>query len=189
MTDNERAGRDRTRHRRSGEGSPALGLRIRKFREERGLSQEVLAHRIDRSPGWMLDVENGRTDPLHSDLVNIAEVFEFSVVQLLADGTAEASDPQPVLASCTLDTSPHAFVGNPDGSLLDGMAALTRSYVLLHNTVAPLAVRMAIARHFEDLTALALKPHTPSTSARVCSLAAQTAILSSLPQLLSVTRW
>jgi transcriptional regulator with XRE-family HTH domain len=174
--DNGRPGRSRIRHRRSGEGSPALGLRIRKFREERGLSQEVLAHRIDRSPGWMLDVENGRTDPLYSDLVNIAEVFEFSVVQLLGEG-AEAPDPRPVLSSCTFDKSPDAFVGRPAGALLDGMAALTRSYVLLHNTVAPLAVRMAIARHFESLTALALKSCPPAISARVRSLAAQTAIL------------
>ena len=84
----------------------------------------------------------------------------------------------PVVAGPTvLDPGRHALVGSPDGSLLDGMAALTRSYVLLHNTVAPLAVRTAITRHFEDLTALTLKSHAPSSSATIRSLAAQTAIL------------
>ncbi|TMC04974.1 MAG: DUF4062 domain-containing protein [Chloroflexi bacterium] len=84
----------------------------------------------------------------------------------------------PVVAGPTvLDSGRRAFVGSPDGPLLDGMAALTRSYVLLHNTVAPLAVRTAIARHFEDLAALTLKSHAPSSSATIRSLAAQTAIL------------
>ncbi len=176
MTDNGRPGRKGARHRRSAEGSPALGLSIRKLRQERGLSQEILAHRVDRSPGWMLLVENGKADPLHSDLVNIAEVLEVDVVQLLKN-EVDASRPHLIPGSVALDAARHAFAGYPDGQLLDGMAALTRNYLHLHNTVSPLAVRLAIARHFDDLTALALKSYSSPTSARMRSMAAQTAIL------------
>jgi hypothetical protein len=45
------------------------------------------------------------------------------------------------------------LLGAPDTRLLDGMAALTRNYLQLHNTVAPSAVSMAIGRHFDDLAA------------------------------------
>jgi Domain of unknown function (DUF4062) len=76
-----------------------------------------------------------------------------------------------------LDTPIPLHAGAPDPQLLDGMAALTRNYLHLHNTVSPSAVRAAIARHFDDLTALALRSHWPSTAARIRSMSAQTAIL------------
>lgn len=76
-----------------------------------------------------------------------------------------------------LDTPIPLHAGAPDPQLLDGMAALTRNYLHLHNTVSPSAVRAAIARHFDDLTALALRSHSPSMAARIRSMSAQTAIL------------
>lgn len=69
------------------------------------------------------------------------------------------------------------FVSSADGRVLDGLDALTMNYLRLHNTVSPSAVRSAIGRHFEDLTALALRSHGPATAARVRSMAAQTGIL------------
>jgi hypothetical protein len=69
------------------------------------------------------------------------------------------------------------LTGPIDPRLLDGLAALTRSYVRLHNTVSPAAVRQAITSHFDELAKLALRSQPPSTAAEVRSLAAQTAIL------------
>jgi hypothetical protein len=79
--------------------------------------------------------------------------------------------------SVVLDPARLAFAGSPDAQLLDGMRALTRSYVTLHNTVSPSAVRLAITRHFDDLTALALRSRQSSVAERARTMAAQTAIL------------
>src|SRR5262249_20683883 len=75
------------------------------------------------------------------------------------------------------DIARQGHMGNPDEQLLDGLAPLTRHYLKSHNTVAPPVVRSAITRHIEDLTALGLRAHSPTTSARLRSLAAQAAIL------------
>jgi transcriptional regulator with XRE-family HTH domain len=176
VMDNGRAGKKQSRHRRTAEGSPDLGLRIRKLRVERGLSQEILAHRVGRSPGWMLMVENGKADPVHSDLVNIANVLNVTIVQLLETGTHD-SRLHPISHLVELHTARHAFPGDRDGQLLDGMATLTRSYLHLHNTVSPWAVHAAIVRHFDDLTTLALRSYSSTTSGRILSMAAQAAIL------------
>jgi hypothetical protein len=82
-----------------------------------------------------------------------------------------------VIGPVVLDMARNRFGGTPDDRLLDEMAALTRSYLHLHNTVAPAAVRMAIARHFDDLTVLGLKSRSSSISRRIRSMTAQTAIL------------
>ncbi len=71
-------------------------------------------------------------------------------------------------------------VGPVDPRLLDGMAALTKSYVGLHNTVSPKAVRQAIMSHFDTLAGLALQSNPPSVAARLRSLAGQTAILAGM---------
>jgi transcriptional regulator with XRE-family HTH domain len=70
--------------------SRSLGDRVRKYRNRLGLSQEALAHRIGRSEGWMLLVENGRADPAYSDLLHLAEVLQVETIQLIED-EAESS--------------------------------------------------------------------------------------------------
>src|SRR5690348_8828380 len=82
-----------------------------------------------------------------------------------------------VMGPVILYMARNRFAGTPDDRLLDEMGALTRSYLNLHNTVAPAAVRMAIARHFDDLTLLGLRSRSSSISRRIRSMAAQTAIL------------
>jgi transcriptional regulator with XRE-family HTH domain len=85
-----------------------LGLRIRKFRNQLGLSQEALAHRVGRSEGWMLQVENGRTDPVYSDLVNLATALNVDISQLVdPHGTAA------VLQTAMASSPPHRSV-RPD---------------------------------------------------------------------------
>src|SRR6266568_8395870 len=83
MSDKQRPKVKRTRNRRQRTGDVPLGDRIRKFRMQLGLSQEQLAQRIDRSEGWMVDVENGRADPSYSDLINLASALKQHISQLL----------------------------------------------------------------------------------------------------------
>jgi tetratricopeptide (TPR) repeat protein len=85
----------------------------------------------------------------------------------------------PMLLSGIVRIEPERLTlpGPVDPRLLDGLAALTRSYVRLHNTVSPAAVRQAITSHFDELAKLALRSQPPTTAAEIRSLAAQTAIL------------
>lgn len=80
------ASTDSTRER----GNRELGLRIRRRRNQLGLSQEALAHRVGRSEGWLLQVENGRTDPAYSDLVNLAAALELDTPQLIQSATTSS---------------------------------------------------------------------------------------------------
>jgi transcriptional regulator with XRE-family HTH domain len=54
----------------------AIGQRIRKAREERGLSQMQLAERIERRQAAVSDMENGRMQPDATTLVVMAQVLE-----------------------------------------------------------------------------------------------------------------
>src|SRR5215472_14173326 len=90
MSEKERSSIKRTRKRRQRTGDVPLGDRVRKFRTQLGLSQEQLAQRIERSEGWLIDVENGRADPSYSDLLNISGVLKQHVSQFLPDAPTTA---------------------------------------------------------------------------------------------------
>jgi predicted transcriptional regulator len=55
-----------------------LGLRVRKARERRGLSQKSVARLAGHCERYILDLENGRVDPRLGDLVDIARAFSAS---------------------------------------------------------------------------------------------------------------
>ncbi len=61
-----------------------LGNRIRKERQIRGITQEMLAEKIDISVNFMSLIENGRNMSVET-LVKIAETLGVSVDYLLSD--------------------------------------------------------------------------------------------------------
>jgi len=63
----------------------AIGQRIRKFRRACGLSQEVLAERVDISVTHMSHIETGHTKLSLPVLVALAAVLETSTDDLLYD--------------------------------------------------------------------------------------------------------
>jgi transcriptional regulator with XRE-family HTH domain len=69
------------------EPQPALGQAIRRFRTERGLSQEELGHLAEIHPTWISHIESGRTNPAWGTVRRIAGVFELplSAIVLLAE--------------------------------------------------------------------------------------------------------
>lgn len=85
VTDQERTNGKRTRTRRRTTGDSALGLRVRKARLRAGLSQECAAHQVERSDRWLLQVENGQTDPTYGDLVRLAPVLRVDLHQLVLE--------------------------------------------------------------------------------------------------------
>ena len=66
----------------------ALGQRIRSIRTKKGISQMVLAERIDRSAAYMSYVENGYKSCSLDTLVLVANELNVSTDDLLVDSLA-----------------------------------------------------------------------------------------------------
>ena len=66
----------------------ALGQRIRNIRTKKGISQMVLAERIDRSAAYMSYVENGYKSCSLDTLVLVANELNVSTDDLLVDSLA-----------------------------------------------------------------------------------------------------
>ncbi|WP_234120194.1 helix-turn-helix domain-containing protein [Clostridium hydrogenum] len=52
--------------------SPEIGIKIRKLRKQKNLTQKELAFRINKSNGYLSDIENGNKLPSINVLYNIA---------------------------------------------------------------------------------------------------------------------
>jgi transcriptional regulator with XRE-family HTH domain len=182
-------------------GSTALGDRIRKFRVKLSMSQVALAQRVGRSEGWLVQVENGRADPGHGDLLNIAAVLNVDISDLVPaqrttapTGTAGSTphDPtamahrkgdqavQPAQGRLVDDerltfalTHPHQI----DRQSIDDLAALTRLYASQAQSMAPGALMAVVAALMQRLRALLAGSQTASVRQRLQALYAENATM------------
>lgn len=84
----------------------AIGARVRRFRKERGLTQQALAELSDQEPSNISHIERGATKLGLPTIVSIANALGVTVDDLLCDSLTssrdafarEASD---LLADCT----------------------------------------------------------------------------------------
>lgn len=60
-----------------------LSVRLKRLREERGLTQEKLAKRSGVSHGYLARLEIGMHDPSLSTLAKLAKALKVSVAELL----------------------------------------------------------------------------------------------------------
>lgn len=63
----------------------AIGSRIRKYRLERGLTQEIVTEYADLTPAHYSHIERGNTKPSLPTLLRIANVLDVSIDDLLCD--------------------------------------------------------------------------------------------------------
>ena len=63
----------------------AIGVRIRRFRKARGLTQQALAERSNQEPSNVSHIERGATKLSLPTMVNIANALEVTVDQILCD--------------------------------------------------------------------------------------------------------
>lgn len=73
--------------RRSDQPQPALGKAIRQLREERGMTQEALAHAAGVTVGHLSTIERGYSNPTWGTVKGIAEALDVALgrLALLAD--------------------------------------------------------------------------------------------------------
>lgn len=63
----------------------AIGIRIRRFRKERGLTQQTLAELSNQEPSNISHIERGATKLSLPTIVSIANALELTVDDLLCD--------------------------------------------------------------------------------------------------------
>jgi transcriptional regulator with XRE-family HTH domain len=73
--------------RRSDQPQPALGKAIRRLREERGMTQEALAHAAGVTVGHLSTIERGHSNPTWGTVKGIAKALDVALGHLasLAD--------------------------------------------------------------------------------------------------------
>jgi len=62
----------------------ALGLAVKRRRDELGLTQEKLDLRSDLHQRWISNVENGKRNPSYASLRRLASGLELSTSELIA---------------------------------------------------------------------------------------------------------
>lgn len=68
--------------RRSDQPQPALGKALRQLREERGMTQEALAHAAGVTVGHLSTIERGHSNPTWATVKAIADALDASMVDL-----------------------------------------------------------------------------------------------------------
>lgn len=84
----------------------AIGHRIRKYRLDMGLSQEIVSERADLTPAHFSHIERGNTKPSLPTLIRIANVLGVSLDELLCDNLDKSlhvrvKDVDRLLEDCT----------------------------------------------------------------------------------------
>lgn len=68
--------------RRSDQPQPALGKAIRQLREERGMTQEALAHAAGVTVGHLSTIERGHSNPTWATVKSVATALGMSMVEV-----------------------------------------------------------------------------------------------------------
>lgn len=85
----------------------AIGRRIRAYRLERKLSQEMLSEKADVTPAHFSHIERGNTKPSLPTLIRIANALNVSLDDLLCDNLNKSlhvrvKDVNDLLSDCTI---------------------------------------------------------------------------------------
>lgn len=108
-----------------------LGKDLRALRTARKMTLEDLATRLDRSVGWLSQVERDISTPRIADLRAIADVFEVPISLLF--GAADAPDNE---KGRIVRAPARRVMGDPDAGLVETLISpdLTDSFEVIHST-------------------------------------------------------
>jgi transcriptional regulator with XRE-family HTH domain len=109
------------------------GADLRALRRARGLTLAALAQRVDRSVGWLSQVERDRSNASPDDLAALADVLDVSTSSLLAvSGSTEEAGKI---------VRPHTRrpIGNRTAGLTEALLSpdLTDDFEVIHSRFAP----------------------------------------------------
>lgn len=113
--------------------SNTLGVDLRALRKARGLTLSQLAEQLDRSVGWISQVERDISVPTLSDLRDFAAALDVAVSSLVHTGTSVAEE------SVIVRQGARRPIGSRVPGLVESLLSpdLTDDYEVLHSTFAP----------------------------------------------------
>ncbi len=114
--------------------SATLGADIRALRKARGLTLTEIAERLDRSVGWLSQVERDLSDPSISDLRQIAQCLGVPMSMLFAHSNAPAEEQGYVVRA-----GARRPMGSGEEGLIEELLSpdLTDDFEVVHSTFAP----------------------------------------------------
>jgi transcriptional regulator with XRE-family HTH domain len=62
-----------------------IGLNLKRLREQKGLSLRDIAKKIDITPSFLSQIENGKTNPSVATLKNIADALNTTIASLMGE--------------------------------------------------------------------------------------------------------
>ena len=110
-----------------------LGADLRALRKSRGLTLVELANRLNRSVGWMSQVERDISIPTISDLRELAELLDVSVTSLAHTGSVAGEE------GLVVRKNARRPIGSRSPGLVESLLSpdLTDDYEVLHSKFAP----------------------------------------------------
>ncbi|PRY25144.1 XRE family transcriptional regulator [Aliiruegeria haliotis] len=114
--------------------SNTLGKDLRALRISRKMTLEDLATRLDRSVGWLSQVERDISTPRLSDLREIADTFNVPLSLLFGAADAPATEKGRIVRAAA-----RRIMGEHDQGLVETLISpdLTDSFEVIHSTFQP----------------------------------------------------
>ncbi len=114
--------------------SATLGADIRALRKARGLTLAEIAERLDRSVGWLSQVERDLSEPSISDLRQIAQCLGVPMSMLFAHSGVPADEQGYVVRA-----GARRPMGSGEEGLIEELLSpdLTDDFEMVHSTFAP----------------------------------------------------
>ena len=114
--------------------SGSLGADLRALRKARGMTLTEIATRLDRSVGWLSQVERNKSDPSISDLREIAECLAVPMSMLFGQSACPADEQGYVVRADS-----RRSMGSGDEGLIEELLSpdLTDDFEMVHSTFRP----------------------------------------------------
>ena len=114
--------------------SASLGADLRALRKARGLTLTEIATRLDRSVGWLSQVERDKSDPSISNLREIAECLGVPMSMLFGQSASPVDEQGYVVRADS-----RRSMGSGDEGLIEELLSpdLTDDFGMMHSTFRP----------------------------------------------------
>ncbi|RKT27985.1 XRE family transcriptional regulator [Roseovarius halotolerans] len=121
-------------HQSNPDRPPTLGADLRTLRKARGLTLSEMAEQLDRSVGWLSQVERDLSDPSITDLRHIAAALGVPVSMLFGQPTAPAHE-----AGHVVRQGARRRIGSGAAGLIEELLSpdLTDDFEMVHCTFEP----------------------------------------------------
>ena len=132
----------------AGEGLRTVGADIRALRKSRGVTLTKLANHLDRSVGFVSQIERGLSEPSIDDLRKIAEAFDVPFSLLFGENRGDPEEARYVVRAPA-----RRRLGSADGGLIEELLSpnLSGSFEMLRSEFAPKSeLKTAVLRDTEE---------------------------------------